>query len=303
MFLGVVTGVHKLETTKIFAFESVTSCLKIPYFPLSLLLCQSSLFACQHALFHFVFLLRYEFLLPYVAQIEQFDCVGNKFGFDALVQARLCLETRRLIHLNQVRFRLAVQQNVKAENLETQLAFEVVRLTRFVGVVQRGVRRDYSLHNNVAYLPFQLFVVLSVVHQLRKHAFEAAFVRARFIFVVGTLAARILHKILVMLVYRIIRQMHIQIVYVAVIWLFIFFSCHSHKPIFEHENSQRIYAVKQGIDSQIEFLVVNHVRIRNVSLSNDVFVRIHLSWISHKVYSPSLTLRLRLNDESGIRVT
>ena len=165
------------------------------------------------------------------------------------------------------------------------------------------MRRDYRLHNNVAYLFFQLLVVLPVVHQLGQHAFETALVRARFVFVVGTLAPRILHKILVMLVYRIVRQMHIQIVNVAVIWLFIFFGRNAHEPIFEHKNSQRIHSIQQRVDSQIEFLVVNHVRIRNVSLRNYMFTRIYLDWISHKVNAPSLTLRLRLDDEGRIWVT
>ena len=54
-----------------------------------------------------------------------------------------------MVDLEQPGLRVLVQEDVEAENLETQAVLQVVWLRRPVGVRQARLGRDQSLQNNV----------------------------------------------------------------------------------------------------------------------------------------------------------
>ena len=55
-------------------------------------------------------------------------CVAETIFLDIVIQRRICHEAGRLVHLDQPRLALVVQENVYAKHLETMGVFYVLGL-------------------------------------------------------------------------------------------------------------------------------------------------------------------------------
>ena len=78
----------------------------------------------------------------------------------------------------------------------------------------------------------------------------------------------VLLKLTIELVNRVIRQVHVQVVEVGVIWWLIFFSSESSYPLFMNVDPKRVDPIEQNIDPKVEFEVVDQVRLVNVPLDD-----------------------------------
>lgn len=78
----------------------------------------------------------------------------------------------------------------------------------------------------------------------------------------------VLLKLTIELVNRVIRQVHVQVVEVGVIWWLIFFSSESCYPLLMNVDPKRVDSIEQDIDPKVEFEVVDQVRLVDVPLDD-----------------------------------
>jgi hypothetical protein len=65
---------------------------------------------------------------------------------------------------------------------------------------------------------------------------------------------------------------HIQVLQVVVLWLFVLFCGQADQTLLVHEDSQRIYAIQEHIDSQIKLQAIKKEGITNILLGYKVFI-------------------------------
>ena len=82
----------------------------------------------------------------------------------------------------------------------------------------------------------------------------------------------VLLKFAVELIDRVIRKMHVQVVEVGVIWWLIFFSSKSSYPLLMNVCPQRIDPIEQNVDPEVEFEVIDQVRLVDVPLDDTPLV-------------------------------
>ena len=165
------------------------------------------------------------FLLAPRIQIEQIDSVRDQLRFYSLVKTRVCLEAWRLVDLNQPRFAVFVNKNVKAENLKAQLVLKVVWLARLVKVGQTGLSYNHCLDQNVINILSQFFVRLAHALQSVNKAFKATLVRPIIVQVIVRVSSCVLDEVVIVFVDGVVGEMHEKIVDVGISWLDIRLSC------------------------------------------------------------------------------
>ena len=105
-----------------------------------------------------------------------------------------------------------------------------------------------------------------------------------------------LYEVFVVLIDRIVGQMHVKIVDVLLGWLDIRLCSKSHEPILEKENTQGIDAIQKHIQPHIKFQPVHQEGIGDVLLCNAIFLIVHLIGIPHQEDAFALAQVLWLND-------
>jgi membrane-anchored glycerophosphoryl diester phosphodiesterase (GDPDase) len=78
----------------------------------------------------------------------------------------------------------------------------------------------------------------------------------------------VLLKFTIKLVDRVICQVHVQVVQVGVIWWLIFFSSESSYPLLMNVDPKRVDSIEQNVDPEVEFEVVDQVRLVDVPLDD-----------------------------------
>jgi membrane-anchored glycerophosphoryl diester phosphodiesterase (GDPDase) len=78
----------------------------------------------------------------------------------------------------------------------------------------------------------------------------------------------VLLKFTIELVDRVIRQVHVQVVKVGVIWWLIFFSSESSYPLLMNVYPKRVDPIEQNVDPKVKFEVVDQVRLVDVPLDD-----------------------------------
>ena len=79
---------------------------------------------------------------------------------DLVIQRRFCGETRCMVHFQEVWLAVAVEDNVKAQDLEAHKVLLICRLACPVVVRQLGLYRKYSLYNDIFDLSHDFLSVL-----------------------------------------------------------------------------------------------------------------------------------------------
>ena len=82
----------------------------------------------------------------------------------------------------------------------------------------------------------------------------------------------VLLKVVIVLVDCIVCEMHVQIVHVEIIRHLVLLSGESRKTPLMQVDAQRVHTIEEGIDSQIEFEVVDQVGPLDVPLHHATFV-------------------------------
>lgn len=62
-----------------------------------------------------------------------------------MVKGRIGHETWRLVHLNEPRLAFSIDKNVDAKDLDAQLIFQILRLSRLLNVRDVVMASDHSL--------------------------------------------------------------------------------------------------------------------------------------------------------------
>jgi membrane-anchored glycerophosphoryl diester phosphodiesterase (GDPDase) len=78
----------------------------------------------------------------------------------------------------------------------------------------------------------------------------------------------VLLKFTIELVDRVICQVHVQVVEVGVIWWLIFFCSKSCYPLLMNIDPKRVDPIEQNVDPEVEFEVVDQVRLVDVPLDD-----------------------------------
>ena len=139
-----------------------------------------------------------------VAQIEQSQRIGNQFLFHLKVQRRISFETGIVVDFNNVRPQLVIQHHIKPQNFEAHTVFDVVRLAGSVGMLQHRLNSDQRLYDHRLDLSQKIVNVVA----LFPHVFQG---ESKTALVPCIRGVKVLLKCLVMLVDRVVRQVHKQI--------------------------------------------------------------------------------------------
>ena len=82
----------------------------------------------------------------------------------------------------------------------------------------------------------------------------------------------VLLKFTIELVDSVIRQMHVEVVEIRIIWWLIFFSSESSYPLLMDIDPKRVDSIEQNVDPEIEFEVIHQVRLVDVPLDDTSLV-------------------------------
>lgn len=110
------------------------------------------------------------------------------------------------------------------------------------------------------------------------------------------------YKVIAILLYSIICQVHVEVIKVAMLRSNILLSSESSQPLLVNEDSKGIDSVYQGINSQIKFETIYKIGFTEISLRNVLvaLLEIHILKSSYQKYSFALAKMHRFDDESLI---
>ena len=113
----------------------------------------------------------------------------------------------------------------------------VVRLARAVHMREHGLHRAERFNDNIVDLASQLLHIISSFSQIAPHKGQRAFMP-------NIVAIRVIveYEILVVLVDRVVRQMHEQVLQIALERRLVQLGGKASQPLVEHINSKRIHS-------------------------------------------------------------
>lgn len=234
-----------------------------------------------------------QLLLFLNGHLEQLESVMKQLSLDMCVQGRVTVEGWRMVDLKQPRIAIAVDQDVKAEDLEAHVVVDVTGLRCAVVMHQVGLNRDERLHNHVSHFGLQLLNIDALAAHFHEDAIEAALV-AR-----GGIDVRISRVVAVIFVDRVVGQMNERIVEGLQLVLL---GGEASKALAEQEYPQWMHVRNQNIHSEVELVLVDQVWILDVLLDDQVLARIDLIESLGDEDALPLRHRLRLHDKVGGRI-
>jgi hypothetical protein len=236
-----------------------------------------------------------------LVQIEQFQGVSDQTFLNLMIKRSINLETRHLIDLQQVWSQvsfLVFNQDIKPQNLEAHLAFNIVRLARLEQMINLRLHGCECLDDDVVYFLLQL--LLGFFSELRNdgihHTGDASFAS------LVELRGLVNDEILVVFVDRIVGQMHVQVIHVTIVWLLKGNGSESCQTFFVDVDSQRIHTGQIDIDPEIKLHSVNKVGLYYVSLDDTPLYRLELGEVFHQEDSSSLSLVFWLHNVRSPRL-
>ena len=123
---------------------------------------------------------------------------------------------------------------------------------------------------------------------------------------ISLVSVLICHKILTLLIYSIIGQVHHQVAQVTANRRDILFGSKSGQPFFIDEYAQWVYACDQHINSKVELQIIDQVRLMEITLGYVVLPWLDKVVSSGEKYSLALTHGFRFNYErfgpSGVKL-
>lgn len=242
-----------------------------------------------HVLFHLLgfFLLR--IMGDNSAQTEQ---ICNHIRFDLLVKRTIAAHGGREVDFEEPGFKLVVNEDVKAEELE---AVVFVRAKHFDCVVYDVLTRYDRLQNYVLYLFPNRFIILTIeLHPLSQGGNRPL----RPLAVIQRIL--VLLEVGIVLVQGVVRQMHILLSFQASFADDIFLSGKSGQPIFIDVDAEGINAGERDIDSQVELVAVNKHRVVHVLGDDHLLSRRNVVDIFRDEDAFALARATRL-DDPGLR--
>ena len=126
---------------------------------------------------------------------------------------------------------------------------------------------DQSLHDDLLDLLLQLPSIVPHPLEVPKDGSEGPLVPLVIIVLV-----LVLLKVVIVLVDGIVCQVHVQIVHVEIIRHLVLLGGESCEATLMQVDTQRVHTIKEGIDPQIEFKVVDQVGPLDVALHHATFV-------------------------------
>ena len=191
-----------------------------------------------------------------------------------MIQRRVRHEARRLIDLDQPRFGFLIEEDVDAEDLEAKLVLKVLRLRCLLDVSDLVTARNNRLHRQLLELlpallgADDLGVLLPLLIDRLKDGRQTAFVTE-------VVSARVLHKVLALLVDRVVGQMHAEVVEVAAEGRDVVLRREPRQALLVNEDAQRNDTCDQHIYAQIELQIVNEEWFVQVALGDVMLANLH----------------------------
>jgi hypothetical protein len=119
---------------------------------------------------------------------------------------------------------------------------------------------------------------------------------------VGTLivVSAALHEIFRVFIDRIIRQVHVHVVQIALLGPDVLFCCKSRDALLKDEDSQGVNTINETINPQVKLQVIYQKRLGHVALRDKLLTWFHVdvTIIAHQVDAFALAEVYRLNYKS-----
>jgi hypothetical protein len=111
-----------------------------------------------------------------------------------------------------------------------------------------------------------------------------------------TIFVLVKNEVLVMLVDRIVRQVHTAFFDVRVVWGFVLLRGKSRQALLIHEDPQREHTGHQNIYTKVKLQVVNQIGVFDVPLNNVLLPHRDIFRLPYEVDSSTLSASLRFYD-------
>ena len=185
---------------------------------------------------------------------------------DRHIERAVGRERRREVDLQYPRFQIRVQQDVEAEHLKTVVAVHPVLFhgLKYIVVTACDCLQDHIVDTTPKQVHIDAYL-LQMVTERCQAPLEANIV---------LLGVLVLHKLVVLLVDRVVRQVHIPVVFVELGRVAL--RCKPRQALLVAVNAQRLVARDHDIDAQIKFVTVDQQRISDVARDDARFVDIEL---------------------------
>lgn len=157
-----------------------------------------------------------------------------------------------MVHFNDPWFEFLIDEHIKAKDLETHRVFNVVRLTRAVGMGQHRLHcaetlDDYRL-DIVQNLLAIVTALIDVFHCERHRSFVASIV---------FFTSDVFLKFVTEFIDGVVRQMHEQVGQVRLGRGFVFLGGQTAEPFIVKVDAKRVNPTKQDVNAQVKFELVN----------------------------------------------
>ena len=139
-----------------------------------------------------------------------------------------------MIHFNEPWFQIAVQHDVKAENLETQTVLDVIWLAASVNMPHCRLSGYERFYNNAFYLLFQFLNLLgALLRTFFSNDISINLLQTLLVSFTSSMLTLVLYVLFTLLIYGIVCQVHVHIFHIASLWTLIMLCCKACKSLLE----------------------------------------------------------------------
>jgi hypothetical protein len=217
---------------------------------------------------------------------NQAEGVCEQGALDRQVKGALSRQGGTQVDLDEPRLEIRVNQDVKSKKLEAVGAVCASLLHASLDVV---LTAEKSLEDDVVDTgPKEIHVDADLLEMLAEGA-EGPLVAE-----VVLLLVLVLNKLLVLLVDRVVCQVHVLVRLVD--FLRVRFGGEPGKALLENIDSHRLVSSNKHVDSQVELVPINQERVRDVLGDDAGFVDVHVVDIVNEVDATTLACVGRLDN-------
>lgn len=203
--------------------------------------------------------------------VHELQGVLDEAVLNLVVEGSVGGEAGSMVDFDDVGFPFVVDHDVESQHVEAHGAGVVLRLGELVLVAHEGQPRDDGLDDDCLYFLLESRQIRAPVCHLLEHCAEGSLVPYAHV-----LVTRVEDKVAVMLVDRIVRQMHAESIKVGIHGLVVKLCCKSCQPLVVHVETQGVGTRQQHIDPQVELETINQVGPGQIALDHIVLAGFHV---------------------------
>mmetsp|Transcript_4055 Transcript_4055/g.11846 ORF Transcript_4055/g.11846 Transcript_4055/m.11846 type:complete len:493 (+) Transcript_4055:1522-3000(+) len=228
--------------------------------------------------------------------VQEVQRVPDEVVLHVRVERRVAGERRAVVNLDDPRLEGAVDEDVKAQDLEAAERRHRrpprAAHAALVDVRQRGLHGDDGLVHDVGDAVPEavriLAALLQVLQEPGQPPLAAAHLLARLV---------VLHEGVAMLVDGVVREVHRRLLHVLLRRLLVLLRAQPHEPLAVQQDAQRLDGHDERVDAQVELVAVDEQRVLHVLLRDLPDRRVDVLGALREVDALALAAAVRLHDE------